>query len=167
MESVNGQWHVYLSDFGLGKNPQRDRPLPMVRRSMGTIEYMSPETVAKYPADYRTDIYSLAAIAYEMLLGAKPCRVKRSPNGNTIQDILLLPSLVRAEFPYPLEAVLIRGMEINRERRFQSAKAFMDAYKHALLQLTFEQRDTQYQYIFEKNKHDLKPKFSLMHDRPC
>jgi serine/threonine-protein kinase len=123
----------------------------MISRSMGTVEYMSPESIAKHPADYRTDIYSLAAIAYEMLLGIKPPRVKRNPNGNTIQDILLLPSFIRAEFPYPLEAVLIHGMEIDREWRFQSARAFMDAYNFALLQLTEEQRDTQYQYIFKQN----------------
>jgi serine/threonine-protein kinase len=151
LESVDGHWHIYLSDFGLGKNLKRDKPLPMISRSMGTVEYMSPESIAKHPADYRTDIYSLAAIAYEMLLGIKPPRVKRNPNGNTIQDILLLPSFIRAEFPYPLEAVLIHGMEIDREWRFQSARAFMDAYNFALLQLTEEQRDTQYQYIFKQN----------------
>jgi serine/threonine protein kinase len=129
---------------------------------MGTVEYMSPESVTKHPAGYRTDLYSLTAIAYEMLLGIKPRRVKKSPNGNTIQDILLVPSYIGAEFPYPLEAVLIRGMEIDRERRFQSAKTFMDAYNHALLQLTEEQKETQYQYIFKQHAHPFKALQSVL-----
>jgi len=152
LEPASDHWHVYLSDFGLGKNPQRDRLLPMVSRSMGTVEYMSPESVAKHPADYRTDIYSLTAIAYEMLLGIKPHKVNKNPDGNIIPHVLLLPSLISAEFPYPLESVLIHGMQYNRDWRFQSARAFIDAFDKALCQLTEEQRDTRYQHIFKQNK---------------
>jgi serine/threonine-protein kinase len=153
LEKDGAGWRVYLSDFGLGKNPQRDKLLPMIRRSMGTVEFMSPESVAAITVDYRADIYSLTALAYEMLLGIRPHRLKKDADGSVAQQVLLLPSLINAEFPYPLEAVLIQGMEFDRERRFQSARAFISAYDDALSQLTEEQRDTMYQTIFKQKAH--------------
>jgi serine/threonine-protein kinase len=150
LEREDGGWHVYLTDFGLGKNPERDKLLPMVSRTMGTVEFMSPEAVSEADVDYRTDIYSLTALAYEMLLGKKPQTIKRGEDGNAVEHVLLLPSLINAEFPYPLEAVLLQGMEYDRKRRFKSAGAFIKAYDEALAQLTEEQQETPYQTFFKQ-----------------
>jgi serine/threonine protein kinase len=62
---------VKITDFGIAKiTAARQRP----RRStvVGTPNYMSPEQVQGLPVDGRSDQFSLAVIAYEILTGERP-----------------------------------------------------------------------------------------------
>ena len=69
--------HVYLVDFGVSRAVREDA-LPWQRWASaeiggGTARYMSPEQALGEPAiDGRTDLYSLACVAYEMLAGHPP-----------------------------------------------------------------------------------------------
>ena len=74
---------VLLMDFGIAKaltdQVQESEGEPIV----GTPEYMSPEQAqGKAEIDHRSDIYSLGALGYRMLVGRPPFR------GTTITDIL-------------------------------------------------------------------------------
>jgi Tol biopolymer transport system component len=78
---------VRILDFGLARiAPSVDPPsvssspteandhasLTRAGIMLGTLQYMAPEQVEGHPADTRTDIFSLGAVLYEMLTGAKP-----------------------------------------------------------------------------------------------
>lgn len=67
---------VKLLDFGIaartGPNAERQTKLTQQGTVLGTPPYMSPEQLAGQPIDGRSDIYSLAVIAYEMLTGRLP-----------------------------------------------------------------------------------------------
>jgi len=66
---------VKLLDFGLAKlMPERGVPAftTKVGVMLGTPEYMSPEQARGIGVDYRTDIYALGVVMFEMLAGQRP-----------------------------------------------------------------------------------------------
>jgi tRNA A-37 threonylcarbamoyl transferase component Bud32 len=60
-----------IADFGIAKITSNDQ-LTMTGTIVGTPHYMSPEQVQGQAIDGRSDQFSLAVIAYEMLTGEKP-----------------------------------------------------------------------------------------------
>ena len=62
---------VRLLDFGLAKSMQLDTSLTQTGMLLGTPLYMSPEQVQGREFDARSDLYSLAVVAYEALVGKK------------------------------------------------------------------------------------------------
>jgi serine/threonine protein kinase/Tol biopolymer transport system component len=91
---------------------------------LGTVGYMSPEQVRGEPVDHRSDLFSLGAIFYEMLTGARA--FKRHSGIETLSAILkedppdlmeILPTI-----PPALERLVRRCLEKDREVRFQSAR---------------------------------------------
>ena len=65
--------HAYLTDFGLAKNPTEDSvALTAQGQLIGTMPYTAPEEILAQPRDHRVDVYSLACVLYEALVGAPP-----------------------------------------------------------------------------------------------
>jgi serine/threonine protein kinase len=62
---------VKITDFGIAKITASDQ-FTMTGSIVGTPHYMSPEQVQGQPVDGRSDQFSLAVIAFEMLTGEKP-----------------------------------------------------------------------------------------------
>ncbi|HVR61846.1 MAG TPA: serine/threonine-protein kinase, partial [Polyangia bacterium] len=64
---------VKVLDFGIARSVTRgSRRLTTPGMAMGTPEYMAPEQATGGPADRRSDIFSVGALLYEMLLGTPP-----------------------------------------------------------------------------------------------
>jgi serine/threonine protein kinase len=64
--------HTYLCDFGLAKRLESGPSLTKMDEIVGTVDYIAPEQIEGGTVDARTDIYSLACVLYEMLLGQPP-----------------------------------------------------------------------------------------------
>jgi eukaryotic-like serine/threonine-protein kinase len=65
--------NTLVADFGIARAADGDENITRGGASLGTPAYMSPEQAdGAMPVDARTDIYSLAAVLYEMLTGAPP-----------------------------------------------------------------------------------------------
>ncbi|HVE70234.1 MAG TPA: protein kinase, partial [Thermoanaerobaculia bacterium] len=120
-----------ILDFGIAKLTSRagaDGPTFEMAATepgmvMGTVGYMSPEQVRGESVDARSDIFSLGTIFFEMLTGTRA--FKRDSAVETLSAILkedppdlteLLPTA-----PPPLERLLRRCLEKDRDHRFQSA----------------------------------------------
>jgi len=124
---------VKVLDFGLAKlvRPEESHdtvatlasPATLPGTVMGTVGYMSPEQVKGGTTDARSDIFSFGAVLYEMLTGERA--FKRDTSAETMTAILREEPTDLSDTgwqgPPALQRILIRCMEKNVERRFQSA----------------------------------------------
>jgi sugar lactone lactonase YvrE len=94
---------------------------------MGTVEYMSPEQALCREVDYRTDIFSLGVVLYQMATGRSPFAAMSI--GETIDRILHDEpesiSRLNPRIPPELESVIRTCLEKERERRYQSAQELL------------------------------------------
>ena len=67
-----GEYHAYLTDFGLAKRARSETGLTARGMMVGTIDYMAPEQADGSPVDLRTDVYALGCVLFEALAGAPP-----------------------------------------------------------------------------------------------
>ncbi len=116
---------VYVSDFGLAKSLEADAMAATAMTSagqvLGTPRYMSPEQVECGQIDGRTDIYSFGLMLYEMVTGDLPFQ------GNSLQLMLgrvqsmpRNPTLLNAKLPSYLAGIIMRCLEKDLARRYQS-----------------------------------------------
>jgi len=123
--------HAMLADFGISKALDEVRGgRTEVGLSIGTAEYMSPEQAAgDEVVDMRSDIYSLGAVLYEMLVGRPPFQ------GTTTQVVLgqiltmrpTRPRDVRETIPDALDGAVMRALSRLPADRFSSVEHFANA----------------------------------------
>ncbi|MGH7843571.1 MAG: serine/threonine-protein kinase [Candidatus Binatia bacterium] len=112
---------VRVMDFGIAHifgRPKRTRAGYLV----GTVQYMSPEQIRGEPLDARSDIYSLGILLYELIAGHVPFDSDSDEETIRAQSdaIPVPPSLLVADSPEWLDAVLRRALAKSRSNRFQS-----------------------------------------------
>jgi serine/threonine-protein kinase len=139
MLSADG--HALLTDFGIayaiedGLAQGGSRRLTETGVALGTPEYMSPEqSSGEEPVDARSDIYSLACVLFEALIGRPPFT---GPNARAIMARRLVedpPSLRpgRPEVPVEVEATIRRAMARQPADRFESVAEFRAALTGSL-----------------------------------
>ena len=91
---------------------------------MGTPDYIPPEQAQGSPADYRSDIYSLSVVLFEVFTGRLPF------TADTIMKVVLAhirnppppPRTINDHIPAALEAVILRGLQKEPSARYQSVE---------------------------------------------
>lgn len=139
---VTGSDFVYLVDFGIARSTDGDGALTRTGQAIGTLGYMAPERFDGGAPDSRSDIYGLACILAECLLGRLPFPGYSLP---TLMKGHLLsepprPSTVRPDVPVALDDVIRRGMAKDPDRRFQRADELATAAQAALREPTWADR---------------------------
>jgi hypothetical protein len=114
--TTDGGERLLIADLGLAKalaHASGAFTLPV-----GTPGYMSPEQ-ARFGGglDVRADVYGLGALTYHLVTGRAP----------STAPVLVPPSAIRPGLPPAVDEIVMRALEIDRERRWPSAEAFAAA----------------------------------------
>ena len=139
LQSEGGRKIVKLVDFGIAKTFDETTQLTAAGYLLGTPHYMSPEQAAGKPVDHRADLYSLGVIFYEMITGEVPFGdgALTSVLVRLATEVPPAPSARRpdARVSPALDAVAMRCLEKDPDRRFQSADEFADALERAFAEI--------------------------------
>jgi serine/threonine protein kinase len=114
---------VKISDFG-SAIVAKSGITPI--EGIGSPAYMSPEQAQHKPLDFRTDIYSMGVVMYQLVSGRLPFR------GEKYQDVLQLvvnaplqpPSDFSLDVPQKFEDIVLKAMAKKPEQRYQSWEEF-------------------------------------------
>jgi len=128
-----GEEHCYLADFGLSTSTS-DRSVADARQIVGTIDYVAPEQIRGLDVDGRADVYSLACLLYECLVGDVPFR--RASDVAVIYAHLEEPLPKTSEraptLPAAVDAVLERATAKLPDERWETCADLVEAARSAL-----------------------------------
>jgi serine/threonine protein kinase/tetratricopeptide (TPR) repeat protein len=147
-DSSSRRSRIKLVDFGLARLVDSDATATLARSSLqsikGTLSYMSPEQAQGNPdeIDLRSDIYSLGVLLYEMLTGRLPLDLhhKMLPEALRIigEDPPPPPSRFRKELAGDLETILLKTLDKDPGRRYQSVAGLADDVQRHLADLPIQ-----------------------------
>jgi eukaryotic-like serine/threonine-protein kinase len=127
---------IKLLDFGIAKlaTPDADfRSLTSVGRSIGTPSIMAPEQLLGEPIDARVDVYALGILLYRLLTGRLPFDARSL--GELVRQHIEEPAprpSHRTPIAPALDAIVLRCLEKDPERRFDSVTSFIESLQKAL-----------------------------------
>lgn len=107
---------------------------------MGTVAYMSPEQARGTHVDFRSDIFNLGIVMYEMLAGQPPF------TGETAADIMagiirsdpMSASSSNPDVPVELDEIVSKALAKDRNDRFQNAQDLLARLKSLLKRIEFD-----------------------------
>jgi serine/threonine-protein kinase len=102
---------------------------------VGTAEYLAPEQASgQAHDDPRSEIYSLAVLAYEMITGRPPFTHPKAAEVllRHVRDRPPPPGTIRRDLPPAAEAAILKGLEKDPAARFDDALSFSKAFLQGL-----------------------------------
>ncbi len=129
----DGRGVVRLMDFGIAKQLVSGSTDASQGRLVGTPEYMSPEQARGGKVDFRSDVYALGVVVFELFTGDVPFKTD-SPLALLQMHLNEPPTLdtaVVSKLPPPLVSVLRRALSRDPDQRFPSAAAMGEALARA------------------------------------
>ncbi|HEY6886300.1 MAG TPA: serine/threonine-protein kinase, partial [Solirubrobacter sp.] len=120
---VDGDGHVYVTDFGLAKQTLSTGAETASGRWVGTLDYVAPEQIRGERVDARADVYALGGVLAFILTGRVPYErdADEAKLWAQLSDPPPVPSQLRPELPRALDAVIARAMAKRAEDRYPSA----------------------------------------------
>jgi serine/threonine-protein kinase len=100
----------------------------------GKLPYMSPEQLRGHPVDRQTDVYAAAVCLWETIAGRK--LFKGDNEGSVLEQVLFgaidPPSRWAPNVPPAIDALVMRGLERDKTKRFATAREFAMAIERTL-----------------------------------
>lgn len=124
---------IKLIDFGIAASAGARRlTFAKLSQVMGTPDYISPEMVKGKRGDYRSDLYAVGIMLYEMLTGKVPFT---GPNAFIIMNDRLLnnpvpPREIDPQISPQLQEIIYRAIERDPRNRYASAREFAWDLEH-------------------------------------
>lgn len=149
---------VKITDFGIAV-ALNNTQLTQTNSVMGSVHYLPPEQAAGKGATFKSDIYSLGILMFELLTGKLPFR------GDNAVEIALkqlkepIPSVreIDETIPQSVENIVLKACAKNPENRYNSARDMYYDLCRCLSDEAKNDKKLKYQYIeFEGNEEKIK-----------
>lgn len=130
--------HAVVADFGIARAIEMGEgdSLTQVGLGLGTPEYMSPEQAfGESDIDGRSDTYSLACVAYELLTGKPPFTGDNATAVIMRKTATTAPQVTtraRRVIPGDVDSVVARALTRDRTERYATVQEFARALREAL-----------------------------------
>ncbi|CAG0933106.1 serine/threonine-protein kinase PpkA [Thermoflexales bacterium] len=131
---LDAQGNAFLADFGIAKWSEGSLDLTG-SGVIGTPQYMSPEQGQGLKIDGRSDEYSLAVLAYEMIVGRPPFEAE-TPFAIVLKHItepLTPPILINPRVPQAVSDVISRALSKDPNERYPTTLVFAQALSAAIV----------------------------------
>lgn len=122
---LSKQGDVKLMDFGIARDHHLDN-LTQTGLAVGTPSYMAPEQIRGDPVDFRTDLFALSVVLYELLSGKKPWpeRPGRAVTVQVLDDPPVPLTEVAPHVPAGLVRLIHRCLQKRPQQRYRSTHEF-------------------------------------------
>jgi serine/threonine-protein kinase len=129
---IAGDGTAKITDFGIAKITASDH-FTMTGSIVGTPHYMSPEQVQGQQVDGRSDQFSLAVIAYEMLTGEKPYTGEHLTTVvyKIVAEEPVAPHRINPTLGGSIDGALRKGLAKKADGRYRTCSEFIDALEKA------------------------------------
>jgi serine/threonine protein kinase len=126
---IDAQGNVKIMDFGIARS--MDALTRLTGSMVGTPAYMAPEQVAGKPVDYRTDVYALGLILYEMFTGQPAFQAENAVAValKQMRESPKPPHEIDPGIPFGIERAVMKCLQKDPASRFQSVAQLADALR--------------------------------------
>jgi serine/threonine protein kinase len=109
-----------ITDFGIARLESSN--LTVEGQFIGTPNFMSPEQITGKPVDGRSDIFSLGVVLFTLLTGERPFagETMHEVTMKVVQEPCPIPSTVDGNIPTAINPIILKCLEKDPDRRFQS-----------------------------------------------
>jgi serine/threonine-protein kinase len=137
---LHSDGRAVIADFGVAKIENDTLTLTQNGMILGSPEYMAPEQLMGY-AEYRSDLYSMGIILYQLLTGRVPFTgpTPWEVGIHQLRDAIPLPDTL---VPLPLKLFLAKALQKRPEERFANAPEMIQAFQKATGYLTPDELQT-------------------------
>jgi serine/threonine protein kinase len=133
---------VKLLDFGIAKAAGDNSENTEQGLFKGKLAYVAPERIKNEALDGRVDLFGLGVVLWEMLAGKRLFRGKSELEtlNNVLEMQVQPPSSLRPDVPASLDAVVMRALERDRDKRYPNGQTMSDDLEAVLRETGFHSR---------------------------
>ncbi len=118
---------VKVTDFGIARFFNNETQT-ITDKTIGSVHYISPEQAKGLKTDYKSDIYSIGVVLYELLTKRLPFEADNAVSVAIMQMQVTpqAPRLLNPSIPIALEEITLKAMQKNPEGRYFTAQNMYD-----------------------------------------
>ena len=138
---------VKIADFGIAQ-ALNSNELTQTNSVMGSVHYLPPEQANGLGSTYKSDIYSLGILMFELLIGKVPFKGENAVEIAIKQMKDPIPSVcdIKDDIPQSVENIVLKATAKNPKNRYDNVKEMYDDIKNALTEEGLKQTKLIYQY---------------------